>query len=1012
MLKPLTNWARNAFIRRPVRRRRRHADDSLRIAAEVLEVKSLLSVTLAPLIINDLPTDKTEFVAADVTNTVPGNTVQFNVTSSNPDVQATVLSSGRSIDFNISGVTGPSNTPFTGDIIIRLFEGLAPNTTAHIISLAQSGFYNGLTFHRVLQGFVAQGGDPLGNGTGGSGPGGTVAPIPDEFSTSLTYTSNGLVGMANAGHDTNDSQFFITAVDQTLDQLPQHLNFENPIFGIVTSGFDILNDLMATQVNSPTIGTPLTKEKINSATVFTDTNNGVIELQSTAAPSGTTGTTTITIMADDGHGSTSQQQASIGFVNDTANDPPFLGTVLNQTTNQGTPVTFTVQGVDIQNDPLTFVVKDPSSFAANGFTASNPANVDVSIQVTGANGATPSFATITLTPQGTFSGTINMIIGVRDNFLHNNAPGVNSPSNFDTQEITLTVNPVNHAPTTPGGSAATFKNTPVSIQLTAATGDPDKTQTLTYIIDTPPTNGKISDFNAATGALTYTPNTNYSGPDSFTYKVMDNGGTSFGGQDTSALATFNLLVSAPTLTVTADDKSVNLGDPLPLLTASYSGFVNGDTLTTSDVTGSPVLTTTATASSPAGDYPIMITQGTLASNHYSFAFSNGTLHIFNVTHVAVTVKDGVVTLTGDLSKHTIGVTVVNGNLELTGTQGTEFDFNGTTQSMLDLPISADSLLKGLVFNMPGSDAAITIDGTGLGTLTGNVMAVLGNGKNSFELDNTTVAGDVNVYGGTGGNTVSLTGDTVRDASIVTGQGTNSVTLTHVTLQSAPLVPSVPALSSLTYGANLYINTGGGNNIIELDSDTGTSSLLGGVWVITTGFAGNGIVTLDSSANFGVTVVAGSIDNNTISVEKCTFGKSTVVTAAGTGQNLVQVTQSMFMGPAVLVSVGGSAPLVSVDNSTFQSVAVMVAVGPHPQVKVQTASAGGSGAHFFGPAVGVVAGAGGTISVGNSSANGAVILQQAAVFIGDPVNRDTVFDIATSVTNAKKLFLFYAKRNNV
>ena len=206
MLRPLTAWARNVFAGRPVVRKRAPSCHFTRLAAEVLEIRSMLSVSLAPLIINDLPNDKTEFVAANVTNTNTANQVSFSATSSNGNVTATVLTGGRSLDLNVSGVDS-NNVAFTGDIIIRLFENLAPNTTAHIISLAQSGFYNGLIFHRVISGFVAQGGDPTGTGSGGSGPGGAVSPIPDEFSTSLTYTSNGLVGMANSGHNTNDSQY-------------------------------------------------------------------------------------------------------------------------------------------------------------------------------------------------------------------------------------------------------------------------------------------------------------------------------------------------------------------------------------------------------------------------------------------------------------------------------------------------------------------------------------------------------------------------------------------------------------------------------------------------------------------------------------------------------------------------------------------------------------------------------------------------------------------------------------
>jgi cyclophilin family peptidyl-prolyl cis-trans isomerase len=963
----------------------------------------MLSVTLAPLVSNDLPNDKTEFVAANVTNTT-SNPVSFHVNSSDPNVTATVLTGGRSLDLNVSGVDS-SNNPFTGDIVLRLFENLSPVTTSRIIQLAQSGFYNGLIFHRVIKGFVAQGGDPTGTGTGGSG-----TKFDDEFNTSLTFTSNGLLAMANSGDDTNDSQFFITAVDQSLPLLPQSLNFDFNLFGILTSGFNTFRKLISTPTN-PSTDRPLTNEVINSATVITDTTNGVIELQS--AP-GFTGSTTLTVTADDGHGSTSQQQATINVVADSLNDFPFLGPVGNQVATQGVPMTFNVQGIDLQNNPLTFIVKDPTSFAANGGTASDPAHVSVSIVVTPASGSTPASAVITLTPDVTFSGTINMIVGVRDGFEHNGSTSLDAVSNFDTQKITLTVNPINHAPTTPGGAISTFKNQLASIQLTGNTGDPDKNQTLTFILVSQPAHGTISNFNAATGALQYTPANNFIGNDSFTYKVMDNGGTANGGQDTSAVATFMISVSAPVLTVTADNKSVNLGDPLPALTASFSGFVNGETLATSGVTGSPMLTTTATASSPSGSYPITISQGTLAAGHYSFAFVNGTLQIFSVTHVLVEESGGVVSLFGDASSHTIAVAVVNGNLELTGTQGTEFTFNGTTQSVLDLPLTSISPLHGLVFSMPGGNDSITIDGTNLGALAGNIVAALGAGSNSFTVQNATIAGDVNLYAGAGSTSVKLTGDTIRDATLLMGKGTNSVTLSHVTLQAAPLVPSVAALNSLTYGANLDIDTGGGTNTIEMDSVTGTSSLIGGTWIISTGLTGDGTVTLNAVTNPGVTVVTGGIGNNTISAAGSSFGTATVVVAGGLGQNNVEVGTSTFNGVAVLVSAGGTGPLISVDNTTFKSAAVFVAAGDNSQIKVQTASAGGSGTVFQGPLVGVTAGASGTVSLGNPNASGTVTIQGLALFVGDPATNDTTVNIATGVTTIddKKLVLVFARRKNV
>jgi len=92
-------------------------------------------------------------------------------------------------------------------------------------------------------------------------------------------------------------------------------------------------------------------------------------------------------------------------------------------------------------------------------------------------------------------------------------------------------------------------------------------------------------------------------------------------------ASVGLTVNPATLTVTADNKTMILHDVLPTLTASYSGFKNGETLATSGVTGSPSLTTAATSSSPVGPYVITAALGTLAANNYTFAFVNGTLNI-------------------------------------------------------------------------------------------------------------------------------------------------------------------------------------------------------------------------------------------------------------------------------------------------------------------------------------------------------------------------------------------------
>ncbi len=113
-----------------------------------------------------------------------------------------------------------------GEILLDLNFREAPNTVANFITLAESGFYNGLTFHRVIPGFMAQGGDPLGNGKGD--PGYTI----DDEINSLKHKT-GVISMANRGKNTGGSQFFIT-------QTPQHhLDGKHTVFGHVISGQDV-----------------------------------------------------------------------------------------------------------------------------------------------------------------------------------------------------------------------------------------------------------------------------------------------------------------------------------------------------------------------------------------------------------------------------------------------------------------------------------------------------------------------------------------------------------------------------------------------------------------------------------------------------------------------------------------------------------------------------------------------------------------------------------------------------
>jgi len=118
-----------------------------------------------------------------------------------------------------------------GDLVLELYPQDAPVTVNNFVTLARKGFYNGLTFHRVIPDFMAQGGDPSGNGTGGPG-----YKFQDEFS-SRTHQA-GSLSMANSGPNTNGSQFFICYTPQP------HLNGKHTVFGQLTQGMDVLKKLV------------------------------------------------------------------------------------------------------------------------------------------------------------------------------------------------------------------------------------------------------------------------------------------------------------------------------------------------------------------------------------------------------------------------------------------------------------------------------------------------------------------------------------------------------------------------------------------------------------------------------------------------------------------------------------------------------------------------------------------------------------------------------------------------
>jgi peptidylprolyl isomerase len=159
---------------------------------------------------------------------------------------------------------GPSNEYAVvktnmGTVVFRFFPKQAPLAVANFKGLAATGYYKGVGFHRLIENFMIQGGDPTGTGSGGKSLWG--AKFADEFSPELRFDRPGLLAMANAGPGTNSSQFFITVVPTP------HLNNKHTIFGEVVEGMDVVNAIV--KVPKSSAGKPNTPVTMDTITFET-----------------------------------------------------------------------------------------------------------------------------------------------------------------------------------------------------------------------------------------------------------------------------------------------------------------------------------------------------------------------------------------------------------------------------------------------------------------------------------------------------------------------------------------------------------------------------------------------------------------------------------------------------------------------------------------------------------------------------------------------------------------------
>ncbi len=336
-----------------------------------------------------------------------GGPLTVTVSVDNPNLlDAVVLSGNRSIRIDMNGYE---------DMVFELFEDRAPVPTGRVIELANANFYDGIIFHRVVDGFVIQAGDPTGTGTSGS----TLGNFNDQFHPDLQHNRGGILSFAKTTDDTNNSQFFITETPT------RHLDFNHSIFGQLVEGEDVREAISGTAVNGS--GKPNIDVTITSIDVFNDIENSVVMLK---AKGNATGTTNVRFTVTDSNGNTFTEVVPVTVAADNANSQPFLNPItIPAATPINTAAALQLSSVDVEGDAVTYFAS--LATGSTGATAS-------------VNAAT---GLVTVTPNAGFVGTVNVNVGVR--------PGTgvvgNASGDSDNQVVAFRFEGEQTSATTPTG---------------------------------------------------------------------------------------------------------------------------------------------------------------------------------------------------------------------------------------------------------------------------------------------------------------------------------------------------------------------------------------------------------------------------------------------------------------------------------------------------------------------------------------------------------------------------------
>lgn len=343
------------------------------ILTGVIAISMVPSVAAPPVLTVPEASVVPRFVKVGKTLVIPvagsdadGDALSYSVESSKSRISARVRTGNPHYKMTVhtdddGSVTG-TPTPFTGDMEFQLFSHATPETAGLIAGVAQSGYYDDVLIHRVIQEFVIQGGDKAGTGSGTS-----PFIIPHEFRPELIYTGFGQLAMANSqgGYSqafpfngnprystgrfrpTNGTQFFVT-----LGQ-PRHLDFKHTLFGQIVRGTDTLDRVAAVKVAGA--DRPVTNVKMTAHSVFASKTDAVILISATAI-----GPAEITVTAEDANGEKTSLAIPLNAITDTVNNPPILYPIDPIVVKAGRPPAIFPRSVDLESDAITtrFPVRD------------------------------------------------------------------------------------------------------------------------------------------------------------------------------------------------------------------------------------------------------------------------------------------------------------------------------------------------------------------------------------------------------------------------------------------------------------------------------------------------------------------------------------------------------------------------------------------------------------------------------------------------------------------------------